>query len=60
MKITRYEYLKNEADHATRVAHNLPDGEEKDMFVAHAARLLMRLEKMTYGEANTIVLDTEA
>ena len=60
MKITKYEYLKNEADHAARVAQSLPEGEEKAMFVGPAASLLVRLGKMTYGEANTIVLDTEA
>lgn len=59
MKITRYEYLKNEADHAEQVALSLPEGEERDMFAAHAANLNVRLGKMSREEGEIVMLDTE-
>lgn len=59
-KVTRYEYMKNELDHAAKLSRTLPELVDRNVFDDHAIRLKSRLDMMTPSDAGKLVDDDGA
>lgn len=57
--MTRYEYMKNELEHAEWMANTLTDVLDKKLFAVHAERLRLRIGEMTPAEGSVVVFDDE-
>ena len=57
--MTCFEYLKNELDHAEKLAKTLPEKLDRELFTIHAERLAERLGAMTPAEGGKLVFDEE-
>ena len=57
--MNRYEYLKNELDHAELKAKTLPSILDRSIFAVHADNLRERLGRMTPAEGAVVMFDDE-